>query len=637
MKRLIIFTIAVVLVACDPEPVLLSTGQGVENSPHKGAYILSEGLFNMNNSTLTWIDFSTVKPDSWNSQAGLSYDSFEKVNGRRIGDTANDLILYGSRLYIAVNVSSTIEIIEAATCRSLKQIKMEQNGVASQPRFMTAHDGYVYVCCFDGTVQRIDTLTMQIDATVNVGRNPDGICYAAGKLYVSNSGGLDYDNPDNTVSVIDIESFTEKKRIDVRSNPGTICTDGNSVFVVSRGIFDYDRMDYDYRLQRIDVKTDCLADTYDLPVLNMDICDGKAWIYRYGSGRIQVMDIETGQILIPDFITDNTHIECPYSIKVDPATRKVYICDAADYVTPGSLYCFAPDGKLEYMIPGIGINPNSIQFCDISVTTTPYSGNQETMAELDRVFEYMPAPGQFINTLPKYEEGDDAASMADKCLKALKADGMITLGGFGGYITVGFSAPIMNLEGPDFRIDGNAYAGNAEPGVVWVSADDNANGLPDDEWYEIPGSEHKAGRAVHGYTICYRKPATDDGDSYWTGSDGRTGSITHNTFHKQPYYPQWYEKDSVTFTATLLPDNMSFDGKNWVMPAFEYGYVDNLPNSETNSSFDIDWAVKANGQPASLSSINFIKVQNAVIGCNSLTGEQSTEITSIINLNKKQQ
>ena len=82
---------------------------------------------------------------------------------------------------------------------------------------------------------------------------------------------------------------------------------------------------------------------------------------------------------------------------------------------------------------------------------------------------------------------------------------------------------------------------------------------------------------------------------------------------------------------------MSFDGKNWVMPAFEYGYVDNLPNSETNSSFDIDWAVKANGQPAGLSSIDFIKVQNAVIGCNSLTGEQSTEITSIINLNKKQQ
>ena len=638
MKRLAIIALAAALWACDPEPVLLDMGNGADDSPHKGVFVLSEGLFNLNNSTLTWIDFRTCRPDSWNAQAGVSYDSFEKVNGRRIGDTANDLLLYGHRLYIAVNVSSTIEILDAATCTSLKQIRMEQNGLSSEPRYLTAHDRYVYVCCFDGTVQRIDTLTMQIDATVNVGRNPDGICCAAGKLYVSNSGGLDYNNPDNTVSVIDLDSFTEKKRISVRSNPGTIRTDGKNVFVVSRGIFDYDKMDYDYRLHRIDAETDLLTDTYDIPVHNMDICDGKAWIYRYGSGRIQVMDLETGQILQPDFITDGTHIECPYSIKVDPSTMKVYICDAADYVTPGSLYCFSPDGKLEYIIPGIGINPNTIQFCDVDVKTTPYSDSQEKMPELNKVFEYMPAPGQFINTLPQYVEGDDAVSMAGKCLKALQTGGMITLGGFGGYITVGFNGPVINQEGVDFRIDGNANSGNAaEPAIVWVSADDNGNGLPDDEWYEIPGSEHKAGRATHGYTICYRKPTADDGDSDWTGSDGRRGSITHNTFHKQPYYPQWYEVDSVTFTATLLPDNMSYSDGLWVMPAFEYGYVDNLPNSETNSSFDIDWAVKDNGEPADLSSINFIKVQNAVIGCNNLTGEQSTEITSIINLNKKQQ
>lgn len=130
-------------------------------------------------------------------------------------------------------------------------------------------------------------------------------------------------------------------------------------------------MDYDYRLHRIDVESDLLTDTYDIPVLNMDIYDGKVWIYRYGNGRIQVMDLETGQILQPDFITDGTRIECPYSIHVDTATRKVYITDAANYVTPGSIYCFTPDGRLEYRIPGIGINPNTIQFCDFNVTTTP--------------------------------------------------------------------------------------------------------------------------------------------------------------------------------------------------------------------------------------------------------------------------
>lgn len=635
MKKLSILTLAAFFMACDPEPVLLDTGGGKDDSPHNGAYVLSEGLFNLNNSTLTWIDFSTLKPDSWSSQGGTSYDSFEKVNGRRIGDTANDMLLYGSRLYIAVNVSSTIEILDAATCTSLKQIRMEQNGIPSEPRYLAAHGGYVYMCCFDGTVQRIDTLTMEIDASVNVGRNPDGICYAAGKLYVSNSGGLDADNPDNTVSVIDVNSFTEKTRIEVRSNPGTIRTDGKSVFVVSRGIFDFDRMDYDYRLHRIDVETDLLTDTYNIPVLDMDIYDGKAWIYRYGSGRIQVMDLETGQILQPDFITDGTRIECPYSIKVDSATRKVYVTDAADYVTPGSLYCFNPDGSLDYWIPGIGINPNTIQFCDFNVNPVHNSGGQEQKNDKpNKVFEYMPAPGQFVNELPKYDPGDSAQSMADKCLNALLTTGqMITLGGFGGYITVGFDTPVHNLEGPDFRIDGNSIINGAEPAVVWVSVDANKNSLPDDPWYEIYGSEQKEGRSTPGYTIRYGKPLADDGDSDWIGSDNRTGSIKHNKFHTQPYYPQWYDNDTVTFTATLLQDNMSYDGKNWVMPAFEYGYVDNWPNSDTNSAFDIDWAVNPDGTPAQLEQIDFIKIQNAVIGWNTLTGEQSTEVSSITNLN----
>ena len=637
MKRLLILALTVALIACDPEPVLLNTGGGVDDSPHSGVFILSEGLYNQNNSTLAWIDFSTCRPDSWTSAAGTSYDCFEKVNGRRIGDTANDLLLYGSRLYIAVSESSTIEILDAATCRSLSQIRMEKQGVPMQPRHLTANGAYVYVCCFDGTVQRIDTLTMTVDASVRVGRNPDGICHAGGKLYVSNSGGLDFNSPDSTISVIDIETFTETTRITVRSNPGTISTDGKSVFVVSRGIFDYGKMDYDCRLHRIDVATDRLADTYEIPVLNMDIADGKAWLYRYGSGTIQIMDTETGQILQPDFITDGTHLECPYSIKADPVTQKVYVCDAADYVTPGSLYCFSPEGMLEYRIAGIGINPNTIQFFDKEVNTTPGSGQQQSLSDIDRVFEYMPAPGQFVNLMPKYEQGDDAQVMAGKCLSILKSGGIITLGGFGGYLTAGFKESVQNLDGADFRIDGNAYNGNAEPAVVWVSTDANGNGLPDDPWYEIIGSEQKEGRAISNYTICYRKPAADDGDSDWTGSDSRTGSITHNRYHNQPYYPQWYDNDSVTFTATLLPDNMSFDGKNWVMTSFSYGYVDNLPNSPANSAFDIDWAVNADGTPANLTSIDFVKVQNAVIGCNDVTGELSTEITSITNLNKPQQ
>jgi len=636
MKRTVLKILPVLFLtlACDPEPVLLEPGQVVADAGHTGVFVLSEGLFNQNNSTLSWIDFSTGQPDSWITGTGNSFDCFEKVNGRRIGDTANDMLLYGNRLYIAVSESSTIEILDVNTCQSVKQIPMSREGKASQPRRLAASGQFVYVCCFDGTVTRIDTLTMQTDATIQVGRNPDGICCAGGKLYVSNSGGLDTSRPDSTVSVIDLNTFTETKRINVRSNPGSIYADGSSVYVVSRGIFDYGTMDYDSRLHCIDTQTDEVTATYRIPVLNLDIADGRAWFYGYGAGgTIQVLDLATGQVLDSDFITDGTYVECPYSIKVEPNTRKVYVCDALDYVTPGSLLCFSPEGRLLYRVQGIGINPNTVTFCDADVTLTQYQGEPEAIGDIDRVFEYMPAPGQFVNLLPMYEPGDDARSMASKCLSALQTGNMITLGAFGGYVTAGFKAPVYNQDGPDFRIDGNAYNGNAEPGVVWVSADSNGNGLPDDPWYEVWGSEQKEGRATANYAITYFRPSAQDGDSPWTGSYGQTGSILHNQFHSQPYYPQWYDNGSVSFTATLLPDNVTYTDGMYVMSAFSYGYADNLPDSPENSAFDIDWAVNPDGTPAGLESIDFIRIQNGVIGCNSLTGELSTEVSAIYNLN----
>ena len=126
-----ILPLLMLTLACDPEPVLLEPGQIIADAGHTGVFVLSEGLFNQNNSTLSWIDFGTGKPDSWDTGTGNSYDCFEKVNGRRLGDTANDMLLYGSKLYIAVSESSTIEILDASTCSSLKQISLSRDGKAS--------------------------------------------------------------------------------------------------------------------------------------------------------------------------------------------------------------------------------------------------------------------------------------------------------------------------------------------------------------------------------------------------------------------------------------------------------------------------------------------------------------------------
>ena len=73
-----------------------------------------------------------------------------------------------------------------------------------------------------------------------------------------------------------------------------------------------------------------------------------------------------------------------------------------------------------------------------------------------KVFEYLPAPGQFINTMPAATAKDDAESMRKKAEEALLEESMISLGGFGGYVVMGFDHTIVNREGNDFVVLGNA-------------------------------------------------------------------------------------------------------------------------------------------------------------------------------------
>ena len=80
--------------------------------------------------------------------------------------------------------------------------------------------------------------------------------------------------------------------------------------------------------------------------------------------------------------------------------------------------------------------------------------------------EYKPAPGQFVNELPKYEEGDTQRAINQKVLEAIgyNTRGMITLGGYGGYVICGFDHTIVNVPGQyDLKILGNAFHANANP------------------------------------------------------------------------------------------------------------------------------------------------------------------------------
>ena len=274
---------------------------------------------------------------------------------------------------------------------------------------------------------------------------------------------------------------------------------------------------------------------------------------------------------------------------------------------------------------------------------------------ISRVYEYCPAPGQFVNEMPRYEDGDTYADILRKAEESISGtnDIMITLGGYGGYVTFGFDHTVMNVAGEsDFRIWGNAFyeltnpdarGGSAEPGIVMVSYDANCNGIPDDDWYELAGSEYYKPETLHNYRITYRRPIPghipeEDETGYlddityipWTDSEGENGYIAKNIFHSQDYFPKWTDENELTFTGSRLAPNgidLSGTGRYYVLYAYDYGYVDNHPNDYADlNSFDISMAVDSDGTPVHLPGIDFVRVYTGLNQYCGWLGETSTEI-----------
>lgn len=298
----------------------------------------------------------------------------------------------------------------------------------------------------------------------------------------------------------------------------------------------------------------------------------------------------------------------------------------------------------------------------------------EATAYVTQVLDYLPAAGQFTNTMPEYEEGDTQEDMNRKVLEAIGNNnrGLVSLGGFGGYVTLGFDHTIENKPGlRDFRVLGNAFysaanpdtgapeGGSCEPGIICVAYDRNKNGRPDeDEWYEVAGSAHEDpaqepwyglareyGNDVSlcaGYEITYHRPehepATEEEmEQYirWEDNQGNAGYLQKNAYHGQPYFPQWVEGDELTFRGTRLPQNgidESGLGNYYILYKFRYGYADNETNMGEEASIDIDWAVDGNGQKVSLPGVDFIRIYTGVHQSNGWLGECSTEVMGVEDL-----
>lgn len=345
-----LFPLLVFLVfACkkDPEPEVVAP----ETLAH-GMLVLNEGLFQLNNSSLTWVDFNS---------GGTNSDFFTQKTGRLLGDTGNDMQRYGGKIYIVVNVSSTIEVLNAYTGAPITQISMLNGSTAKQPRSIAFYGNKAFISCFDGFVDVLDTATLQIIQRIPVGSNPDGITVSNQKLFVTNSGGLNTPVMDSTVSVIDGNSLTELTRIVVGKNPGSIATDfEGDVYVVTRGNY----ADIPSRLRRIDPNTLSLVETFPFDAGGIARMGDQLLISYYNfnneTNNVALFDAATETIVQNSFL-DLSDVETLYGVHYRPADHRIYVLDAMGFTNTGWIRVFSTSGAYLQSYH-VGLNPNSILF-----------------------------------------------------------------------------------------------------------------------------------------------------------------------------------------------------------------------------------------------------------------------------------
>ncbi|WP_343643711.1 DUF5074 domain-containing protein [Chryseobacterium sp.] len=357
-----LFLVLAFLTSCRTDEIIVRQevveGLPSENTAIKGFYMLNEGNMGSNKCTLDFFDYT---------KGTYFRNIYAEINPnvvKELGDVGNDIKVYGSKLYIVVNVSNKIEVLDAKTAKRITSIPLQNC------RYLAFKNGKAYASSYAGPVAinpkapkgkvvEIDTTSLSIQREVVVGYQPEEMEIVGNTLFVANSGGYKAPDYDNTVSVIDLNTFTELKKINVAINLHHIKKDNyGDLYVTSRG----DYYNVPSSLYLIDAATGTVKKDFHLSVSEMTIVNDKLYFYgnefNYNTHSYKktfgIIDVKTEQI-IANRIFDKEYedaIKTPYSIAVNPITEDIYMTDARNYVSMGFVYCFDKNGHFKWKTEG---------------------------------------------------------------------------------------------------------------------------------------------------------------------------------------------------------------------------------------------------------------------------------------------
>lgn len=337
------------------------------NSKIAGMYLVNEGNMGSNKCTLDYLDYTE------GIYMRNIYPERNPTVVKELGDVGNDVQIYGNKLYIIVNCSNKVEVLDARTGVRIKQIEIPNCRYICFRREHAYVSSYVAGVLIDpnaplGAVFKIDTASLQVVDKVTVGYQPEEMVVLGDYLYVANSGGYRVPYYDNTVSVVEFEGFRQEQQIVVGLNLHRIKADKyGKLWVSSRGNYNdiyspYGSVPSNLFVldKRVGYNEMIVTDTINVPCSNMAINGDSLYLYSHDYDNITqqstltygIINIKTKKVVSKNFITDGTEkeIKMPYGISIHPETGDIYVTDAKNYVSTGTLSCYNKEGKRKWRV-----------------------------------------------------------------------------------------------------------------------------------------------------------------------------------------------------------------------------------------------------------------------------------------------
>jgi len=346
---------ALALLGCDPDTKETPTPEVRTNS----VFVINEGAYGSPTGTVSLFDIASAKV------TGL--DIFQAANGRPLlSDVTQSMTVVGEHGYIVANNSNKIEVVALPSFKSVATIS---TGL-KLPRYLvaaSADKAYVsewvtptYPTPGPGRVSIINLKTNTVTGTIAVGKAPEEMLLANGKLFVTNS-------EENTVTVINTTTDAVETTLTVGPAPASLILDNNGrVWVLGNGVTNY----ADPALSSKGSLSD-FAPTAPYTVRKRDFGTDLGYLARLRTnGTHDLLYVKTDGAILRLTPSDATLPTTPYltrkssdiyGLNIDPNDNTVYVGVAPTFSGPGKFIRYNAAGKA-LDSAAVGIGPNGFIF-----------------------------------------------------------------------------------------------------------------------------------------------------------------------------------------------------------------------------------------------------------------------------------